>query len=135
MPDFSFKKRERLSSKKTISSLFQSGRAVISYPVRILYSQADMGKYPASVAIAVPKRLFKKAVDRNILKRRIREAYRLNKPEFYSRLFEQNIRLSLVIQYQHREIVDFHTIKKGLYKGLDKMMIQIHKQSRKTVSE
>lgn len=135
MPDFSFKKEERLRSKKTISFLFQSGKSVKSYPVKIIYFQADQSQYPASVAIVVPKKLFKKAVDRNKIKRKIREAYRLNKAEFYSRLFKANMGLNLVIQYQHREIVDYHTIKKGLYKGLDKMMNQIHKQSNMPVNE
>jgi len=135
MPDLSFKKEERLTSKMTISSLFQSGKPVISYPLKILYQRADSGHYPASVAIVVPKKLFKKAADRNQIKRRIREAYRLNKVEFYQKLFKANIGLNLVIQYQHREIVDYHTIKKGLYTGLDKMMNQIHEQCHKSVNE
>ena len=107
----------------------------MSYPIRILYSLTDKGQYPASVAIVVPKRLFKKAVDRNLLKRRIREAYRLNKTDFYPKLIKANVGLNLVIQYQHRETVDYHTIKKGLYKGLDKMMNQIQEQSGKSINE
>lgn len=135
MPDFSFKKGERLSRKKSISSLFQSGRSVMSYPLRLLYNRTEAGQFPAQVAISVPKRLFKKAVDRNLLKRRIKEAYRLQKPEFYALLGEENTRLNLVIQYQHREILDYQTIQSGLQKGLKKMIRKIHKDSQKSFNE
>lgn len=107
----------------------------MSYPFRIIYSPVNMAKFPASVSISVPKRLFKKAVDRNLLKRRIREAYRLNKPEFYDLLGEENIRLNLVIQYTHGEISDYKTIQRGLSKGLKKMMRQIHEVSNKPLNE
>lgn len=122
MPEFSFKKGERLSSSKIISSLFQSGRYISSYPIRVIFDRSDFGNNAAAVVISVPKRLFRKAVDRNLLKRRIREAYRLNKPAFYSRLVEANVGLNLVIQYQHREIVDYHTIESGLIKALEQVL-------------
>lgn len=121
MPDFSFKKRERLTSSKSISLLFQEGQSRSSFPLRILFSVREAGDIPAAVGISVPKRLFKRAVDRNLLKRRIREAYRLNKKYFYTRLEEKNLKLNLVIQYQHKEILDFKSIEKGLQKVLDKV--------------
>lgn len=74
------------------------------------------------MAVSVPKRLFKRAVDRNLLKRRIREAYRLNKGELYSLLNQKNRKLNMVIQYQQREITDFHIIEQGLLKGLVKLI-------------
>ncbi|MEN8226946.1 MAG: ribonuclease P protein component [Bacteroidota bacterium] len=127
MPDFSFKKGERLSSKKAISLLFQSGRSVASVPIKIIYNQSEMEQYPATVAISVPKRLFKKAVDRNLLKRRIREAYRLNKPEFYSNLRKNHMQLSLIILYQHREILDYKSIEKGVKMALDQVLQKLKK--------
>lgn len=122
MPEFSFKKRERLSGKKIISSLFQSGRYISSYPIRIIFKKSDVGHYPARVVISVPKRLFKNAVDRNLLKRRIREAYRLNKPEFYARLLKTKGGVTLVIQYRHDKIVDYHTIENGLKMALEQVV-------------
>ncbi len=66
----------------------------------------------------MPKRLFKRAVDRNLLKRRIREAYRLNKRTLYKLLQDEELRLILVIQYKGREIVEFHAIEEALLKGM-----------------
>ena len=73
------------------------------------------------MAVSVPKRLFKRAVDRNLLKRRIREAYRLNKSDLFCLLQQKELKLVLVIQYQHREIAGFHAIEEGLIKGLAKL--------------
>ena len=121
MPDFSFKKSERLTGSKSISSLFRDGISISAYPVRILYNTDGSGSRPVSLAISVPKRLFKRAVDRNLLKRRIREAYRLNKEPLYSRLQSGKIKVNAVIQYQQKEILDFQTIESGVIRALDKM--------------
>ena len=129
MPEFSFKKGERLSSKKAISSLFQSGKSVASYPIRIIYSQTESEQYPAMVAISVPKRLFKKAVDRNLLKRRIREAYRLNKPEFYTSLQRNNTQMTMVILYQHKKILDYRTVENGVKMALDQLLQKLEKRT------
>ena len=122
MPDFSFKKSERLTGSKSISLLFRDGTSISSYPVRILFNTKGIGPKPASLAISVPKRLFKRAVDRNLLKRRIREAYRLSKPQFYTRLQALQIKADVVIQYQQKEILDYQTIEAGVVKALEKVV-------------
>jgi len=80
------------------------------------------------MAVSVPKRLFKRAVDRNLLKRRIREAYRLNKSDLYNLLEQKELKLNLVIQYQHKEITGFHAIEEGLLKGLTKLLEKLDDQ-------
>lgn len=79
------------------------------------------GPHPVSMAVSVPKRLFKRAVDRNLLKRRIREAYRLNKVDLYALLLKKDKKLKLVIQYRHQQLADFHVIEEALKKGLIKL--------------
>jgi ribonuclease P protein component len=75
---FSLKKREILRSKKSIKELFNSGSSFFLYPFKVQYLP-DFNSPNNQVLFSVSKRNFKKAVDRNLLRRRIREAYRLNK--------------------------------------------------------
>ena len=75
-----FNKDERLTHKKLIDALFKSGTSVKSFPILMVWNKVKGEGMPiAQVGFSVPKRSFKKAVDRNLLKRRMREAYRLNK--------------------------------------------------------
>lgn len=127
MSGFSFSKSERLASRRTISSVFQSGRAVYAPPLKLLFLEAHEISHPALAAVTVPKRLYKRAVDRNLLKRRIRESYRLNKGDFYKQLSEAGVQLYLVIQYQHKKITDYQSIESGLLKGFEQVLRKLEK--------
>lgn len=77
-----FHSNERLKSRKEIGRLFgKPGRSVSAYPIRIAFGETEeiRGTFPFQAAFVVPKRRFKKAADRNRVKRLMREAYRLNK--------------------------------------------------------
>ena len=75
-----FPKKERLSSKKLIKELFDKGSSFYLHPYKVFFlPQPDDGPANHQVLITVPKKLFKRASTRNLIKRRIREAYRLNK--------------------------------------------------------
>lgn len=85
---FSFKKSERLNSKRLIDSLFSGGNKSLSaYPLRVVYMPLNKTpKEPAAILVSVSKRHFKRAVQRNRVKRQIREAYRKNKEVLWSTL-------------------------------------------------
>ncbi|WP_315366190.1 ribonuclease P protein component [Prevotella koreensis] len=76
-------KRERISSKKTIDRLFCGGqsKAMSAFPLRAVYAvmPREKGGSEAAMMVSVPKRMFKRAVKRNRVKRQVRESYRLNK--------------------------------------------------------
>jgi ribonuclease P protein component len=82
--NFTFHKQEKLKGKKLIKTLFSEGKSITGFPLRLVFLENDHnGNKPLQVGFSVPKRLINKAVDRNCIKRQLREVYRLNKKEFY----------------------------------------------------
>ncbi|MBS1487912.1 MAG: ribonuclease P protein component [Bacteroidetes bacterium] len=81
MGQFSFSKPERLSSKKLIQELFAKGSSFYLSPFKIIFLPQPADAQVNKLLISVPKTKFKKATERNTIKRRIREGYRLNKIE------------------------------------------------------
>lgn len=95
-----FSKDERLSSKVLLSQLLEKGTSFFVHPFRVIWLDIDHpGRHPVQLAISVPKKRFKKAVDRNRVKRVVREAYRRNKQELYDALNEKGRKGALLLVY------------------------------------
>jgi len=77
--DLTFGKAERLKSKIEIAQLFESGKSLAKFPLRLIYLALDNDKEHHKIGVSVSKRNFQKAVDRNHIKRLLRESYRKNK--------------------------------------------------------
>jgi ribonuclease P protein component len=96
----SFPKSARLNSKKAIGQLFQNGNSFLDFPFRVLWINTELTHLPhLQVAFSVPKRRFKKAVDRNLLKRRMREAFRKNQSALKNTLTSNDKRVQLMLIY------------------------------------
>ncbi|HMQ00650.1 MAG TPA: ribonuclease P protein component [Cyclobacteriaceae bacterium] len=116
MGKFSLHKSSLLSKKKNIQELFNKGSSFTLYPLRVYYL-AVPDEEKTQVLFTVAKKNFKKAVDRNRIKRLMREAYRLNRYEF-----EIPQKLHIAYIYIGNEILPFQIIEAKLKATLKKLM-------------
>jgi ribonuclease P protein component len=131
--NFSFGKEYKLCSHKQIESLFKEGKKVREFPFTLVFSATEMKiKHPFQVLISVSKRNFKRAHDRNYVKRCIREAFRKNKIELESRLSEQNQKIVFAIIYTFNERMDYVNLEQKLVKVLSKLTTQISNTNDKS---
>lgn len=113
---FTLGKNERLKSRKLIEQLFTGGKNFAFAPYRIYYllnQKVALSQNPVKIkfGVGVSRKTFKKAVDRNRIKRLTREAYRLQKNELNEIVKTNNQQLDLFFIYTAREITDFNTAK------------------------
>ena len=130
MANFKLTQAERLCGKKRIDALFTSANSFIVYPYRIVYrSVSDTDNVPVSMFVSIPKKRFKRAVKRNLIRRRIKEAYRKNKHILTDTLQSQETALDMAILYLDREILDYQTLEKKLKDLLQKLKEKVCKES------
>ncbi|WP_353138698.1 ribonuclease P protein component [Pseudopedobacter sp.] len=123
-----FKKEERLCSKKLIASLYDNSSSFLLYPYRVVWKENSLShqEFPAQILISAPKRRFKRSVDRNLIKRRIKETFRNNKQQLlYPFLKNHNKNILLAINYVGKEILDYKIMEekmKGVFMMLQKQI-------------
>lgn len=110
-----FPKSEKLCSDIAIDTLYKTGKKFVAWPMRITY--LPITDAPTQVLIWAPKSLFKHAVDRNHMRRLMREAYRLNKHI----LCAENNYYHLAFNYIDKQTQDFHVIEKAMKKALQRL--------------
>ena len=117
---YTLKKEERLCNKGLIDKLYHNGSSFLCYPYRISWLRIDMQTPgPVQILFAVSKKRFKKAVDRNLIKRRMREAYRLNKQRYLlDGLDHSEKSIICSVNYIGKEITDHIFAEKKMIKLL-----------------
>lgn len=111
-----FKKTERLKSLNTFKALFAKGNSTKNYPVRMVFIESKNPEdNKIQVAFSVTKKRFKKAVDRNFIKRQMREAYRLNKADILTDLQQS---YAVLFIYLHHHASDYGVLETAIKKCL-----------------
>ena len=130
---FSLGKNERLKSRKLIEQLFNEGKVLFIPPYRISYLQKsiniDQGIPVLQFGIGVSSKNFKKAVDRNRVKRLTREAFRLQKTELLKKLEQKGLQLNIFFVYTSNQLPDFNTVRDKLNVILNKLILLIDENS------
>lgn len=118
-----FKKEERLCNKGSISDLFHKGSSFLVYPYRIV-SLIERGEsmITPQILISVPKKRIKKAVLRNKIKRKIKEAYRLQKQALLKLSEGEPLKILIAIQYVGKEDMPYSLLYEKMGVSLNKLI-------------
>jgi ribonuclease P protein component len=122
------KRNERLKKKQIIQDLFTTGNTFHQYPITVLWKRTkDYEVSPVQVLFSVSKKRFRKAVDRNKIKRLLRESYRKNNNDFYQFLNNSENNCTLAIIYTAKEILPYFEIEKKIISVLKRLIIEYEK--------
>jgi ribonuclease P protein component len=118
-----FNKTEKLKSQKLIEKLFLEGKSVVSYPLRLVFIETTFDdNVKVKAGVSVSKRHFKNAVDRNRIKRLMREAYRLNKANYFNNITTQ---YALMILYIGKDGTEFDAVNEKMNQLFEKFLKEI----------
>ncbi|MBQ9665850.1 MAG: ribonuclease P protein component [Bacteroidaceae bacterium] len=140
------KKSERLTSRLIIDKLFAGGNAsMATFPLRVVFmrmekkdgedkgmEQKNVGKEgvpPVSILVSVPKKRFRHAVDRNRMKRLVREAYRTNKHVLWNTLEGKDYRLAVAFVCITDELPSFYSVNKSMKKALARIADKLNQEA------
>ena len=122
MPNYTLPHSERLRSLKAIRRMFGEGRGGFVYPFRYIWiadkQEGESEGRGIEVMFSVPKKFHKRANKRNLLKRRTREAYRLNREELCERISQAGVEVNLAFIYSTKEVHSYKTVENAVQKIL-----------------
>jgi ribonuclease P protein component len=126
---YTFTKEERLCNKRLIDELFHNGSSFLCYPFKASWLlMTEPQQVPAQIVFSVSKKRYKRAVDRNLIKRRMREAYRLSKQQqLYDQLNNADKRIILSVGYIGKEIAPYELVEKKMLKLLTQLNTELVK--------
>jgi ribonuclease P protein component len=119
--NFTFNKKDKLKSKKYIDALFANGKSVSAYPLRLVYMATTFDDdVTFKTGVSVSKRHFKRAIDRNRIKRLMREAFRLHKAEYFNNMSIPHAFMILYIGTEKPSLTLVETKMKHLFEKFEK---------------
>jgi len=124
---FSYGKNEKLKSRKLLQEIFSKGKTFTIHPVKVFYLQPDEPlDFAVKVGVGASGRFFKKAVDRNRIKRLLREAYRTEKPVLHEYLKTYNKQVIIFLLYIDKILPGYITLKTKMPLILERLIKQLN---------
>ena len=124
---FSYQSKEKLKSRKLMDQLFTVGKSVSVFPLKAFYNEVDIDlDFPVKLGVGVSSRNFKKAVDRNRIKRLLREAYRLHKQPLLEFANSKNKKIIVFILFVDKALPQLETLQNKLPLLIDKLINQLN---------
>lgn len=128
VPVHKFPKNERLCGKIRIQQLFEQGKTIKFYPLKIVYKVVeDEPNVSVKFLVSVPKRLIKKAVDRNSIKRRLREAYRLEKHQLIAFCQENKLQIDIAYIYLSNRMPTYKQVNEKVQLSINVLLQTLNK--------
>lgn len=133
---FTYGKEERLKSRKLIGSVFGSGKSFLQFPIKVTYLLTDSTQdSPVKAGVGVSTRYFKKAVDRNRVKRLLRETYRLNKQPLTDYCTENNVHIAIFFLYVDKNLPEYGPLEIVMQSSIKKLMGGLKKKHSEDKSQ
>ncbi|MBX2930383.1 MAG: ribonuclease P protein component [Chitinophagaceae bacterium] len=125
---FTYNKQEKLKSRKLLEELFAQGNSFVVHPIKVNFLLVENNTFKTSVQIGVgvSKRNFKKATDRNRIKRLIRESYRLHKLPLHQHIKSTNKQIAVFLLYIDKELPQLSTLQIKMPFIIEKLIKQIN---------
>lgn len=123
-----YSKQEKLKSRKALEQLFAKGKSFSVFPIKVFYTVSDVSVSDAALVqagVGVSSRIFKKAHDRNKVKRLLREVYRTQKQPLYASMVAKQAQLNVFFLYIGKELSVFADLHIAMEKTLEKLIRKI----------
>lgn len=128
MKAFGYHKKEKLKSRTELQAIFTTGKSFSVFPIKVFFVEKDSTdtSVPVHAGVGVSSKHFKKAVDRNRIKRLLREAYRLEKQSLHEAIVTQSKTISVFFLYLEKELPDYTLVREKMKEGIEKLIKRIN---------
>ena len=119
---FSYNKKEKLKSRKQLEQLFTAGTTFTIFPVKVIYKEVEVQDSVLKTGVGASRKNFKRAVERNRIKRLLREAYRTEKPRLLNYLQQNKKQIALFFLYVEKSLPDYNLLKQKMQQAIEKLI-------------
>ena len=119
--DYSYNKTEKLKSRKMLNEIFTSGKSFSVFPVKVFYILPATKEHTVNAGVGVSAKNFRKAVERNRIKRLLRECYRLNKLSLHETVAGKQKSIAVFFLYIGKEMPEYAMLNEKMQKAITKL--------------